>query len=99
GQGAGMAMEGAAVLAEELALADRGDKPLTTALADYAARRRARVETIRALSRAVIERGQLTGPLACWLRNRRIRRGGRSVEGVESALERLLTWPPKGGEG
>jgi 2-polyprenyl-6-methoxyphenol hydroxylase-like FAD-dependent oxidoreductase len=94
GQGAGMAMEGAAVLAEELALADRGRKPLTAALADYVARRRARVETIRALSRAVIERGQLTNPFACWLRNQRVRREGRSVVEVESALVRLLAWSP-----
>ena len=35
-----MAMEGAAVLAEELALADRGDKALGAALLDYARQRR-----------------------------------------------------------
>jgi 2-heptyl-3-hydroxy-4(1H)-quinolone synthase len=95
GQGAGMAMEGAAVLAEELALADRGAKDVTAALANYSARRRERVATIRALSRAVIERGQLASPLACWLRNRRIRREGRAVAQVEATLERLLTWPPR----
>ena len=95
GQGAGMAMEGAAVLAEELALADRGAKDVTAALADYAARRRPRVETIGTLSRAVIERGQLRNPLACWLRNRRIRREGRAVAEVEASLERLLAWPPR----
>ena len=95
GQGAGMAMEGAAVLAEELARADRGDKPLANALADYARRRRPRVDTIAQLSRAIIERGQLTNPLSCWLRDRRIRREGRSVERVEATLERLLAWPPK----
>jgi 2-polyprenyl-6-methoxyphenol hydroxylase-like FAD-dependent oxidoreductase len=95
GQGAGMAMEGAAVLAEELALADRGDKTLAQALLAYTRRRRARVDTIAKLSRAVIERGQLTNPLSCWLRNRRIRREGQSVERMEAALERLLAWPPK----
>jgi 2-polyprenyl-6-methoxyphenol hydroxylase-like FAD-dependent oxidoreductase len=98
GQGAGMAMEGAAVLAEELARADRGDKSLAAALGDYARRRRPRVDTIARLSRAVIERGQLTNPVSCWLRDRRIRREGGSVADVESSLERLLTWPPKGGE-
>ena len=98
GQGAGMAMEGAAVLAEELAWADRGDKPLADALAAYAQRRRPRVDRIAQLSRAVIERGQLTNPISCWLRDRRIRREGRSVERVEATLERLLTWPPKEGE-
>jgi 2-polyprenyl-6-methoxyphenol hydroxylase-like FAD-dependent oxidoreductase len=97
GQGAGMAMEGAAVLAEELALADRGAKPLTAALADYAARRRARVETIRALSRAVIERSQLVNPVACWLRNQRIRREGRALPEIQATLVRLLAWPPMSG--
>jgi 2-heptyl-3-hydroxy-4(1H)-quinolone synthase len=98
GQGAGMAMEGAAVLAEELAWADRSDKPLADALADYARRRRPRVDTIAHLSRAIIERGQLTNPISCWLRDRRLRREGRSVERVEATLERLLAWPPKEGE-
>ena len=98
GQGAGMAMEGAAVLAEELARADRGDKPPADALADYARRRRPRVDRIARLSRAIIERGQLTNPIACWLRDRRIRREGRSVERVEATLERLLAWPPREGE-
>jgi 2-heptyl-3-hydroxy-4(1H)-quinolone synthase len=98
GQGAGMAMEGAAVLAEELALADRGDKPLAQALAAYARRRRPRVETIAQLSRAIIERGQLTNPVSRWLRDRRIQREGRSPERMEATLERLLAWPPKEGE-
>jgi 2-polyprenyl-6-methoxyphenol hydroxylase-like FAD-dependent oxidoreductase len=98
GQGAGMAMEGAAVLAEELALADRGDKTLADALAGYTRRRRPRVDMIARLSRAVIERSQLTNPVSCWLRNRRIRREGRSVERVEATLERLLAWPPRGRE-
>jgi 2-polyprenyl-6-methoxyphenol hydroxylase-like FAD-dependent oxidoreductase len=95
GQGAGMAMEGAAVLAEELVLADRGGKDLTAALASYAARRRDRVAMVARLSRAVIERGQLANPLACWLRNRRIWREGRAVAQTQATLERLLTWPPR----
>ena len=98
GQGAGMAMEGAAVLAEELALADRGDKTLAQGLLDYTRRRRPRVDTIAQLSRAIIERGQLTNPVSCWLRDRRIRREGRSVERMEATLEHLLAWPPKEGE-
>jgi 2-polyprenyl-6-methoxyphenol hydroxylase-like FAD-dependent oxidoreductase len=97
GQGAGMAMESAAILAEELARADRGDKTLAQALTDYARRRRPRVDTIARLSRAVIERGQLTNPISCWLRDRRIRREGRSVERAESTLEQLLGWPAKEG--
>ena len=96
GQGAGMAMEDAAVLAEELALADRGAKGLATALQRYVARRRARVETIVRLSRVVGEEGQRTGALGCWLRNRRMRREGRVVERAQAALERLLAWPVEG---
>jgi 2-polyprenyl-6-methoxyphenol hydroxylase-like FAD-dependent oxidoreductase len=99
GQGAGMAMEGAAVLAEEIARASGGDRDAPAALARYAARRRTRVETIRTLSRAIIERGQLANPVACWLRNRRVRREGRAVERVEATWARLLSWPPAGGDG
>jgi 2-polyprenyl-6-methoxyphenol hydroxylase-like FAD-dependent oxidoreductase len=95
GQGAGMAMESAAVLAEELALADRGAKDVPAALAAYAARRRERVTMVGQLSRAVIERGQMRNPFACWLRNRRIRREGRAVARVQASLERLLSWPPR----
>src|SRR5262249_28229966 len=97
GQGAGMAMEGAAVLAEELAAADRHEKTLDAALADYARRRPPRVDTIARLSRAVIGRGPLTHPVACWLRSLRIRREGRRVHEVEATLERLLRWPPGAG--
>lgn len=93
GQGAGMAMEDAAVLAGELALADRGAKGLATALGGYVARRRARVETIVRLSRVVGEEGQRTGALVCWLRNRRLRREGRAPQRAQAALERLLAWP------
>ena len=98
GQGAGMAMEGAAVLAEELARVDRGDWTLAQALQGYARRRQPRVDAIGRLSRAVIERGQLTSPLSCWLRDRRIRREGRLAERTEATLERLLAWPPREGE-
>src|SRR5437867_1898547 len=93
GQGAGMAMEDAVVLADELAKADGGEQSLEAALASYVARRRERVETVVRLSRRVGEEGQLSGPLACWLRNRRLRREGRAPERVEAALERLLAWP------
>jgi 2-heptyl-3-hydroxy-4(1H)-quinolone synthase len=94
GQGAGMAMEDAAVLAEELSRVARGETDAPTALAAYAGRRRQRVETIVRLSRQIGEEGQLTGRLACWLRNRRISREGRSPEQTRAALERLLAWPP-----
>ena len=95
GQGAGMAMEDAAVLAEELSRAARGETGVPSALASYVARRRPRVETIVRLSREIGEEGQLTGALACWLRNRRLRREGRSPERTQAALEQLLAWPPR----
>jgi 2-polyprenyl-6-methoxyphenol hydroxylase-like FAD-dependent oxidoreductase len=98
GQGAGMAMEDGVVLAEELLLADRGAKDVPAALAGYLARRRPRVETIVRLSRVVGEEGQLAGALACWRRNRRIRREGRAVSAVQATLERLLAWPAAGGQ-
>src|SRR5256886_10531915 len=96
GQGAGMAMEDAAVLAEELSRAARGETDVREALTRYVVRRRRRVETIVRLSREVGEEGQLNGKLACWLRNRRIRRESRSPERARAALERLLAWPPRG---
>ena len=96
GQGAGMAMEDAVVLAAELAMASRGEKPVPAALASYVARRQRRVETVVRLSRQVGEEGQLSGALACWLRNRRVRRAGRVPARTEAALERLLAWPPRG---
>jgi 2-polyprenyl-6-methoxyphenol hydroxylase-like FAD-dependent oxidoreductase len=94
GQGAGMAMEDAAVLAAELSRVARGETDVPTALGAYVTRRRQRVETIVRLSRQIGEEGQLTGRLACWLRNRRISREGRSPELTRAALERLLAWPP-----
>ena len=83
-------------IAEELAMASRGEKPVPAALASYVARRQRRVETIVRLSRQVGEEGQRSGRLACWLRNRRVRRAGRVPARTEAALERLLAWPPRG---
>jgi 2-polyprenyl-6-methoxyphenol hydroxylase-like FAD-dependent oxidoreductase len=94
GQGAGMALEDAAVLAEELAAAARGTTALAAALDAYVARRRRRVETIVRLSRLVGEEGQREGALACWWRNRRIAREGRDVARQREGLARLLAWPP-----
>ncbi len=98
GQGAGMAMEDAAVLADELSRAARGETDAPAALTTYVARRRPRVETIGRLSRQIGEEGQLTGALACWLRNRRVSRERRSPERTRAALERLLAWPPRAAE-
>src|SRR2546425_8226262 len=95
GQGAGMAMEDAAVLAEELARAARNERDVPTALTSYVGRRQRRVETIVRLSREIGEEGQRTSALACWLRNRRVRREGRTPERTQAALARLLTWPPR----
>ena len=89
GQGAGMAMEDAAVLAEELA----GSQALDKALESYARRRRPRVETVVRVSREVGEDGQRSGLLDCWLRNRRIEGAGRDVEKSLAELERLLAYP------
>lgn len=89
GQGAGMAMEDAAVLAEELAAAAAPE----AAFERYAQRRRPRVETVMRVSREVGVDGQRSGTIACWLRNRRVERSGRDVEGSLKALERLLAYP------
>jgi 2-polyprenyl-6-methoxyphenol hydroxylase-like FAD-dependent oxidoreductase len=88
GQGAGMAMEDAAVLADELA----GMAEIEHALANYVRRRRARVQTVMRVSREVGEDGQREGRLACWLRNRRVEREGRDVERALAELERLLAF-------
>src|SRR5438094_651439 len=72
GQGAGMAMEDAAVLAEELA-----SSSLEIALDNYTRHRKPRVETVVRISREVGADGQRSSPVGCWLRNRRIRREGR----------------------
>jgi 2-polyprenyl-6-methoxyphenol hydroxylase-like FAD-dependent oxidoreductase len=88
GQGAGMAMEDAAVLAEELA----SGAFIERALANYVRRRKPRVETVVRISREVGCDGQRSNPLACWLRNRRVERDGRDVEGSLAELERLLAY-------
>lgn len=88
GQGAGMAMEDAAVLAEELADATEVEQ----ALANYVSRRKERVATVMRISREVGEDGQRSGALACWLRNRRVRREGRDAEKAQADLERLLAF-------
>jgi 2-polyprenyl-6-methoxyphenol hydroxylase-like FAD-dependent oxidoreductase len=88
GQGAGMAMEDAAVLAEELA----GAVEIEHALESYVWRRKARVESVMRISREVGEDGQRSGALACWLRNRRVRRHGRDVTKTQAELERLLAF-------
>jgi 2-polyprenyl-6-methoxyphenol hydroxylase-like FAD-dependent oxidoreductase len=93
GQGAGMAMEDAAVLAGELGAVADGRQRLSQALHAWERRRRPRVETITRLSREIGEDGQRRGRLACWLRDRRVRREGRDVARIQHGLERLLTWP------
>jgi 2-polyprenyl-6-methoxyphenol hydroxylase-like FAD-dependent oxidoreductase len=93
GQGAGMAMEDAAVLADELAAAARGAQPLERALARYEERRRPRVALVMGISREVGEDGQRSGRLACWLRNRRVQRAARDLEKAQADLERLLAYP------
>ena len=88
GQGAGMAMEDAAVLAEELA----SGAEIEHALGNYAQRRKPRVETVMRVSREVGKDGQRKSALGCWLRNRRIERAGRDVERSLAELERLLAF-------
>jgi 2-polyprenyl-6-methoxyphenol hydroxylase-like FAD-dependent oxidoreductase len=88
GQGAGMAMEDAAVLAEEVAR--RGE--IEDALGNYVRRRKPRVETVMRISREVGHDGQRSGALACWLRNRRITRESRDTEKALADLERLLAF-------
>ena len=89
GQGAGMAMEDAAVLAEELAAAGAPQ----AALDRYARRRWPRVEAVMRISREAGIDGQKSHPLSCWLRNRRIRRAGRDVQRSLAELESLLAHP------
>ena len=92
GQGAGMAMEDAAVLAEELASGSAVEKSLE----NYARRRQPRVDTIVRVSREVGTDGQLSGMIECWLRNRRALRAGRDKAKMLADLERLLAF---GGQG
>ena len=88
GQGAGMAMEDAAVLAEELA----GNARIEDALGNYARRRKPRVQTVMRISREVGHDGQRTSRLGCWLRNRRIAREALDVQKAQADLERLLSF-------
>jgi len=89
GQGAGMAMEDAAVLAEELA----SGSDMEISLKNYERRRRPRVEMVMRVSREVGKDGQQVNPVVCWLRNHRIRQAGRNVEQAQAELERLLSFP------
>jgi 2-polyprenyl-6-methoxyphenol hydroxylase-like FAD-dependent oxidoreductase len=88
GQGAGMAMEDAAVLAEELASGGE----IEHALGKYANRRKPRVDTVMRISREVGADGQRAGAIACWLRNRRVEREGRDTAKAQAELERLLAF-------
>jgi len=88
GQGAGMAMEDAAVLAEELA----SGAEIEHALGNYARRRKPRVETVVRISREVGRDGQRSLAPACWLRDRRIEREGRDVDKAQAELVRLLAF-------
>lgn len=93
GQGAGMAMEDAVVLADELQSVARGTQDVDAALRRYAAQRKPRVESVMRLSRRVGEEGQQANPVACWLRNRRVRRAGHNVAQAQAELARLLAFP------
>ncbi len=93
GQGAGMAMEDAAVLAGELAAAQNGAQPLEQALENYTKRRKPRVESVMQISREVGKDGQQSNPISCWIRNRRIHRSARNTEKTLADLERLLAFP------
>jgi 2-heptyl-3-hydroxy-4(1H)-quinolone synthase len=88
GQGAGMAMEDAAVLAEELASSPDAD----LALKNYTRRRMPRVETVVRVSRDVGTDGQMSGMIGCWLRNRRVERAGQDKARMLADLERLLAY-------
>jgi 2-polyprenyl-6-methoxyphenol hydroxylase-like FAD-dependent oxidoreductase len=90
GQGAGMAMEDAATLAEELASAQGG---LQQALENYVKRRGPRVALVMKISRRVGIDGQRSNALACWFRNRRIHREGQNAEKMQAELEQLLDVP------
>ncbi len=92
GQGAGMAMEDAAVLAQEVDAARDDPRQLPEALGRYVIRRRPRVENVMRLSRQVGAEGQMSNPIACWLRNHRIRRAGRDAPRMLEELERLLAY-------
>ena len=88
GQGAGMAMEDAAVLAEELA----SGVEIEHALGNYARRRKPRAAMVVRLSREVGKDGQRSFAPACWLRDRRIAREARDVAKAQAELVRLLAF-------
>ncbi len=88
-----MAMEDAAVLAGELASAQRGAQRLEQALESYVKLRRPRVESVVRVSREVGDAGQQSNPIACWFRNLRIHRAGRNADKAMADLERLLAFP------
>ena len=92
GQGAGMAMEDASVLAQLLAEELASGAEIEHALGNYANRRKPRVETVMRISREVGEDGQRASALGCWLRNRRVERHGRDVQRSLAELERLLAF-------
>ncbi|HMG61136.1 MAG TPA: FAD-dependent monooxygenase [Burkholderiales bacterium] len=93
GQGAGMAMEDAAVLAAELEAVHARGQGLAQGLENYVARRKSRVETVMRVSREAGDEGQLSSVFACWLRNRRVHQAGRDKEKMLTDLERLLAYP------
>ena len=93
GQGAGMAMEDAAVLAGELASAQRGAQRLEQALESYVKLRKPRVESVMRVSREVGDAGQQSNPIMCWFRNLRIHRAGRNADKAMADLEQLLAFP------
>jgi len=88
GQGAGMAMEDAAVLAEELA----SSSDVEASLKNYVRRRKPRVDTIVRVSRNVGTEGQMSGMIDCWLRERRVRRAGQDRAKMLAELEQLLAF-------
>lgn len=83
GQGAGMAIEDAVVLARELSA--QGD--VSAALLAYESRRRPRVSEIQTRSRRLGIVGQWSSPFAVWLRNQAMRSAParaaeRTIEGL-----------------
>lgn len=87
GQGAAMAIEDAAVLAEELG---RG-QPLARALAAYTRRRAARVRRVQDQSRRLGRVGQWQSALACALRDRLLRL--LPARAAAASLRRLIDAP------
>jgi len=89
GIGASMAMESAAVLADELSRAGAAEIPL--ALANYQKRRRKRVEAAQDDSRKLARRMFASrGPMS-WLRNRALR--FMSLESLAKNIVKMLDEP------